>query len=203
MDVQLKELIDKIKNDGVKSAEDNAKKIIAEAESKAEKIIKSAEKKADELKENSIRESEVSKQSSIDAVKQSSRDLVIDLKKEIEGIFDELIKRSTEDSLKGDSLANAIVAVLGNWNKDSVSDLSVLLPASEEEAVKKSINSKFKDLIKSGLEIKPHSSLDAGFKISEKDGNVYYDFSAEGIGQMMAEYLSPSLTQFVKDVKES
>ncbi len=26
MDVQLKELIDKIKNDGVKSAEDNAKK---------------------------------------------------------------------------------------------------------------------------------------------------------------------------------
>ncbi len=32
MDVQLKELIDRIKNDGVKSAEDSAKIIIEEAE---------------------------------------------------------------------------------------------------------------------------------------------------------------------------
>ena len=203
MDVQLKELIDKIKNDGVKSAEESAKAIISEAEKKAEEIINGAQKKAVDLKESSTREAELSKQSSIDAVKQSARDLVIDLKKEIEGVFATLIKSGSEDALKGDGLSNAIIAVLNNWDKNSVSDLAVLLPEAEEAEVKKSINSKFSELIKKGLEIKPHKGIDAGFKISEKDGNVYYDFSAEGVGQMMAEYLSPGLAQFVKDVKES
>jgi V/A-type H+/Na+-transporting ATPase subunit E len=203
MDVQLKELIDKIKNDGVKSAEESAAAIISEAEAKAKQIILDAEKKAKDLQENSQRDAEVSKQSSIDAVKQAARDLVIDLKKEIETIFENLIKSGTEESLKGDELSSAIIAVLNNWNKDSVSDLSVMLPVDQEEAVVKSINKKFGDLLKEGLEIKPHKGIEAGFKISEKDGNVYYDFSAEGLGQMMAEYLSPALSNFVKDVKES
>ena len=203
MDVQLKELIDKIKNDGVKRAEESAQEIVTKAEAKATQIIKTAEKKAVDLKESSIKDAELTKQSGVDAVKQSARDLVIDLKKEIEGIFDSLIKSGSEDSLKGDGLSNAIIAVLNNWDKDSIPDLTVLLPESEEINVKKTISSKFGDLVKSGLEIKPHKGLDAGFKISEKDGNVYYDFSAEGVGQMMAEYLSPTLAQFVKDVKES
>ncbi|MGL1894131.1 MAG: V-type ATP synthase subunit E [Spirochaetaceae bacterium] len=203
MDVQLKELIDKIKIDGVKSAEDSAKTIIAEAEKKADQIVSNAEKKANDVKESALAEAEVSKQAGISAVKQSARDLVIDLKKEIEGIFDSLIKTETTESLKGDELANAIVAVLGNWNKDDVSDLKVLLPSSEEENVKKSIIKKFSDAVKAGLEIKPQEGLDAGFKLSEKDGNVYYDFTAEGVGQMMAEYLSPQLAEIVKDVKES
>ena len=43
MDVQLQELIDKIKKDGVTAAEKEAAKIIAEAEKKAEAIKKDAE----------------------------------------------------------------------------------------------------------------------------------------------------------------
>lgn len=203
MDVQLKELIDKIKNDGVKSAEESAQTIISEAETKASQIILNAEKKAKDLQESSKRDAELTKQSSLDAVKQSSRDLVIDLKKEIQSIFENLIKVDTAEALKGSGLSEAIIAVLSNWNKDSVADLSVMLPESEEAGVIKSINSKFVNLIKDGLEVKPHKGLDAGFKISVKDGNVYYDFTAEGVGLMMAEYLSPILANFVKDVKES
>lgn len=202
MDVQLKELIDRIKNDGVKTAEDTAKNIISEAEKKAQVIIENAEKKAADLKESSIQSAELNKQSGINAIKQSARDLVIDLKKEIEGIFDSFIKSETENALKGEGLSKAITAVLNNWNKDSVSDLSILLPESELNNVKKTLNAKFSSEMKSGLEIKPNKSIDSGFKIAEKGGNVYYDFSAEGIGQMMAQYLSPQLAEFVKEVKE-
>ena len=42
MDVQLQELIDKIKKDGVASAEASSAAIIAEAEAKAAEIINSA-----------------------------------------------------------------------------------------------------------------------------------------------------------------
>ena len=97
MDVQLKELIDRIKNDGVKSAEVSAKEIILEAEKKAKDIILKAEKKATDLKDSSIREAELNKQSGISAVKQSARDLVIDLKKEIETIFNKLVPEDDPD----------------------------------------------------------------------------------------------------------
>ena len=43
MDVQLQELIDKIKKDGIANAESEAQKIIAEAEKKAQSIIADAE----------------------------------------------------------------------------------------------------------------------------------------------------------------
>ncbi len=203
MDVQLKELIDKIKTDGVKSAEESAKAIISDAELKAKQIISDAEKKASDLKESSLKDAELAKQSSIDAVKQSARDLVIDLKKEIESIFDNIIKVESVNALKNDGLASAITAVLSNWDKEKTADLTVLLPENEKENALALVNSKFSDLVKSGLEIKPHKNIDAGFRISEKDGNVYYDFSAEGVGQMMAEYLSPILANIVRDVKES
>ena len=43
MDIQLQELIEKIKKDGVASAESAAQKIIAEAEKKAASIVSDAE----------------------------------------------------------------------------------------------------------------------------------------------------------------
>ena len=58
MDVQLQELIDKIKKDGVASAENEAAKIVAEAEKNAEKIIADAQEKAAEIGKNAKAETE-------------------------------------------------------------------------------------------------------------------------------------------------
>ena len=49
MDVQLQELIDKIKKDGVAAAEKESAKIIAASEKKAETIIADAEAKAEQI----------------------------------------------------------------------------------------------------------------------------------------------------------
>ena len=49
MDIQLQELIDKIKKDGVATAEQQASKIIEEAEKKAAAIIEDAQKKSEEF----------------------------------------------------------------------------------------------------------------------------------------------------------
>ena len=52
MDVQLQELIDKIKKDGVASAEAEAAKIVEASEKKAESIIADAQEKAAEIIKN-------------------------------------------------------------------------------------------------------------------------------------------------------
>ena len=52
MDIQLQELIDKIKKDGVANAEQAAAQIIAEAEKKANSILEEAQKKSDDMIKN-------------------------------------------------------------------------------------------------------------------------------------------------------
>ena len=49
MDIQLQELVDKIKKDGVDAASAEASKIVQEAEGKASAIIANAQKEADAL----------------------------------------------------------------------------------------------------------------------------------------------------------
>ena len=49
MDVQLKELLEKINNDGVQTAEQKASEILSAAESKAAGIVETAKKEADKI----------------------------------------------------------------------------------------------------------------------------------------------------------
>jgi len=55
MDIQLQELIDKIKKDGIESASADAARIRAEAEAEAKRIIAAAKKEAEILVERGKR----------------------------------------------------------------------------------------------------------------------------------------------------
>jgi V/A-type H+-transporting ATPase subunit E len=53
------------------------------------------------------------------------------------------------------------------------------------------------------VELKFDRSLDAGFRISNKDGSAYYDFSAESVAELFSAYLNPRLAETLKNaVKE-
>ena len=77
MDVQLQELIDKIKKDGVASAENASAAIIAEAEKKAAQIVADAEAKAENILKSAKTETERMEKSSKDAIAQAGRNLLI------------------------------------------------------------------------------------------------------------------------------
>ncbi|MBP5358734.1 MAG: V-type ATP synthase subunit E, partial [Treponema sp.] len=77
MDVQLQELIDKIKRDGVASAESEAQEIISEAQKKAASIIKDAEEKAEGIVKNARAETQRMEKASEDAIAQAGRNLLI------------------------------------------------------------------------------------------------------------------------------
>jgi V/A-type H+-transporting ATPase subunit E len=51
--------------------------------------------------------------------------------------------------------------------------------------------------LKKGFELKPLPTLEAGFRIGLKDGSAYYDFSDQGIAEILAEYLNPRLSELM------
>lgn len=198
MDVQLQELIDKIKKDGVASAEAEAAKIVQESEKKAEAIIAEAEEKAAEIIKNAKAETARMEKASEEAITQAGRNMLLSFKDALIGELDGLIQSETEKAESG-VLAKLVPETVKAWAKNSeASELSVLLSEKDLKALEASLTSELKAEIAKGLEIKADKSLSAGFRIGVNNGAAFYDYSAESLAEMFAAYLNPKVAALVK-----
>ena len=198
MDVQLQELIDKIKKDGVASAEEQAAKIIAEAEAKAASIVNDAKSQAESIEKEAKAASERFQKASEDAVKQASRNLLISFRDGINAQLKAIVQDETAKTYSKDLLAKLIPETVKAWaSKSDSADLAVLLSASDLEALESGLKGALKDQIAKGMEIKADASLASGFRIGVKDGSAYYDYSAESVADLFAAYLNPKIAALV------
>ena len=199
MDVQLQELIDKIKKDGVTAAEKEAAKIIADAGKKAEGIIKDAEAQAEQIKKDAKAETARMQKASDEAIVQAGRNMLLSFKDSLVQELDGLIQAETAKSLSKDALKKLVPETVKLWAKNAdASELSVLLSDKDLKALESSLTTALKTEIKKGLEIKPDKTLTAGFRIGVKNGAAFYDYSAESLAEMFAAYLNPKVAGLMK-----
>ncbi len=198
MDVQLQELIDKIKKDGVASAEEQAAKIIAEAEAKAASIVNDAKSQAESIEKEAKATSERFQKASEDAVKQASRNLLISFRDGINAQLKAIVQDETAKTYSKDLLAKLIPETVKAWAaKSETGDLAVLLSKADLDALESGLKGALKDQIAKGMEIKTDASLASGFRIGVKDGSAYYDYSAESVADLFAAYLNPKIAALV------
>ena len=198
MDAQLQELIDKIKAEGVRTAEAEAHAIRSEAQKRADEIIAQAHKSSSEILANAKAEAGRFEQTAQEAVRQAARNTILSLRGKITEIFRALIERETEKVLTGKVLEEAIVTLIKGWNRQQVADLEVLLPPEELKRLEGALRSSLAEELKKGVEIKPLAGLKAGFRVGMKDGSAYYNFTSEGIAEILGEYVNPSLGELIQ-----
>ncbi len=202
MEVQLKELIEKIKKDGVETAESKASGIVKDAEAKAAEIISKANNDAAQITAKAKEDAVKSEQTGEEALKQAGRDLVLNLQTQITDLFNVIIKDEVASAMDEKVLGETIVKLISAWKGDD-SKIQVLVSEKDLDKVEKNLKAKLADKIKKGFEVKASKNLDAGFLVSEKDGSAYHNFSAEGIAEVLSDYLNPRLAALVSDgVKE-
>ncbi len=200
MDVQLQELIDKIKKDGVASAESSAAAIIAEAEKKAAAIIAEAENKAADIVKAGKSETARMEKASIDAIRQAGRNLILSFRDSVTTELGAIVATETTKAYSVDMLKTLIPETVKAWaSKTDVDDISVLLPAKDAETLESGFKAALKDELAKGLELKADKTLDAGFRIGTKDGAAYYDFSAEAVADLFSAYLNPRTAAIMKE----
>ena len=200
MDVQLQELIDKIKKDGVAASEKEAAKIIADAEKKAAAIVADAEEKAAAIIKDAKKETARMEKSSEEAVMQASRNLLLSFKDSIVGTLDGLIQSETEKAVTEEVLKKLVPETVKAWAKDSdASELSVLLAEKDLKKLEAAFKTSLKAEIKKGLEIKPDKTISAGFRVGVKNGAAFYDYSAESVAELFALYLNPKVAGLLKE----
>ena len=66
-------------------------------------------------------------------------------------------------------------------------------------SLESNLKSALKDEISKGLELKTDKTLSNGFRIGIKNGEAYYDYSAEAVADLFARYLNPRVASIMKN----
>lgn len=200
MEIQLRELIDQIKKEGVEAAEIKADAVLSSAKTEAEKIVAEAKREADKILQDAKRENERMVKSGEDAIKQAGRNLLISFRESVTRELDSILNENVEAVYSKDAMAQLIIKAVECWaEKPDGDDLSVILNSETLKALEGTVVAGLKDKMKNGVTLKASDNLDSGFRVSTKDGNAYYDYSKESVVEMLSKYLSPKVSDLLKE----
>ena len=203
MDIQVQELIDKIKKDGIESASGEAARIKQEAEAEAKRIVDAANKEAGEIISRGKADAERFEKAGVAALEQASRNLVLAFKGEIQNLLDRIVAHEVSTSYGDDALKATLPDLIKSWAAKEGDALAVILSEAELEKLEGFFTKKLSSEIKKGLTLNSDRNLGAGFRIANKDGSAYFDFSADSVAELLSAYLNPRLGEILKNSVKS
>ena len=202
MEVQLHELIEQIKNDGVAAAEAEANTIIDAAKADAEKLIADAQAQADKILAAAKAETERMTKSSEDAIRQAGRNLLISFRESVSRELETIVGENVAAVYSSDAFAELIISIVENWaNKPDAEDIAVILNTQDLNKIEETLLAALKEKMLNGITLKANDNFDGGFRIAVNNGSAYYDYSAEAVVDMLSNYLSPKVTELLKEAK--
>lgn len=202
MEVQLQELIEQIKKEGVESAEVEAKTIVDAAKADAERIVEEAKAQADRILNDAKSEMDRMTKSSEDAIRQSGRNLLISFRESVSRELKAIIGENVSAVYSSEALAQLIINIVANWaNKPDAEDIAVILNTEDLNRLEESMLAALKEKMLKGITLKANDNFDGGFRIAVNNGSAYYDYSAEAVVDMLSNYLSPKVTELLKEAE--
>lgn len=196
-ETNLDDLIARIQREGVQEAEIKAAQVIETARQEAESLKEKARREAaiitaDAEEEIKRREAKFKQQMTL-----AGRDIILTVKREISTIFEHLLRQECQSCLTGKPLEALLVKLIENWRQNRDNDIEVLLNEQEKAKLSAGLLAAFQELAQNGIEVKGHPDIEAGFRISLKEGHCYYDFTDQAIAETLAQYLGPELAKFL------
>ncbi|MBF0320028.1 MAG: hypothetical protein HQL01_09555 [Nitrospirae bacterium] len=195
-DTNLNGLIARIKVEAVDKVSRESEEILRQASEKAAEIVSSAHKEAGSIVANAHAVVKNMEETSLNSIELAARDIIISVRASLAGLFDLLLTNETRQVLSGKTLETLLfrfIEVLAQ-GKDSDTTIEVLMSEEDTETLMAGLLSSLKEKIKTGITLKAHPRIGAGFKIGIKGENYYYDLTDEAIAEIMSERLGPKLS---------
>ena len=202
MEIQLQELIEQIKKDGVETAEAQAAAILETAKAEAEKIIADAKTQADKIMSDAKNENERTVKSGEDAIRQAGRNLLISFRESVAKELNAIIGENVSSVYSSDALPQLIVKAVECWlSKPEATDISVILSSDDLAKLEESLLAELKAKMLTGVTLKANDNVDGGFRIAVNGDGAYYDYSKDAVTDMLSNYLSPKITALLKEAE--
>jgi len=201
MEDKIQLLTNKIYEEGVVKANEEAATILATAKEKAAAMMAEAEKKAQQILGQAQRESDALRENVNSEIRLSARQAISALRQEMANI---ITFKTTQVPLgeaiqDKDFLKSIIETVITNWGENGqVSpNLHLLLPEKAKENVDGYLSTSVKKQLDNGLELKFSKSIATGFRIGPADGSYVVSFSEKDFEHLFREYLRPKTVQML------
>jgi len=196
-------LIDRIRDQGVQSANREAARILAEAEAKASQLLADAQKQIEQLRTKATADIEAEQAAAQEALKLSARDTVTRLKNLVSTAFETFVRRLVTTATQDRELMKNLVLVLAGHSADEfIKDKQIQILLSDailtgqpdpklRELSKQTILSLSSDMLREGVELIPSSSVEGGAKVRLVGEQLEIDLSDKAISKMLAAHLLP------------
>ncbi len=215
------ELIEKLKNDGIKRGEKEAAKIIKHAELNAETIIERANEEAAHIRDKAKNEASHFQKAGTEAVKTAMRDAVLQLKTELTNEFGRETKNLVNASLvESETIKQIILELVGKLAKETntreVQQVKILLPKkfldldelrnkSETLSNDELVNMVFgitSTMLRKGVEFQfdKNNEIENGLRVVLKDNNIELDLSDEAITNHLLLHLQPRFRAILEGI---
>jgi V/A-type H+-transporting ATPase subunit E len=141
--------------------------------------------------------------SSEDAIRQAGRNLLISFRESVSRELETIVGENVAAVYSSDAFAELIISIVENWaNKPDAEDIAVILNTQDLNKLEETLLAVLKEKMLKGITLKANDNFDGGFRIAVNNGSAYYDYSAEAVVDMLLNYLSPKVTELLKEAKE-
>ena len=194
---ELKSLIEKIQEEGVKVAKEKASNIENEARRQAQAILEKARQEAQKLiadaQEKVAKEEEAGRL----ALKQAGRDSIISLRKEITATLDRVIAAAIKDALEPEELVKIISRLIQEQGQRHREGIIISLNKEDAQRLEKDFLDALKEELKKGITLKISEDIQAGFLISFDAGRSLFDFTDKALADYLGSYVKPKLGEML------
>ncbi len=190
---KVKEITEKIYNEGVVKAKEEAESIIAEAKEEAKTIIQNAKQEKSAILKQAANEAEDLYKKTQGEIELAAQKLINNLKQHI---ADELISIQVGSTIHDvfespGFIREMILLIIKNWVKEGKDEtnLNLILSPEDEKKLAGFFESKLMNELDKGIEINVDAGITSGFKIGPKDGNFIVSFTENDFENYFKYYL--------------
>jgi V/A-type H+-transporting ATPase subunit E len=197
---EIKELIEKIREEGVRAGEDKARMIEEEARNKARRIINDAEAESKKILGQARESISRSEESSKALLKQAARDCVIGLKKEILSTLNRITLTHVHKTLTPEETGRLIAHLVKECKPKDGGEIIITLKKEDINKLEGALMLELSGELKKNLVLKPSEDIRGGFTISYDRGKSCYDFTDKALAEYIGSYIRPKLSEILKEI---
>ncbi|MDR1582603.1 MAG: hypothetical protein LBS55_04985 [Prevotellaceae bacterium] len=197
---KLKELTDKLYNEGLSKGQQDAEVILSQAKAEAEKILSEAKNKALAIEIAAKKQAAETKANADAEVKLAGRQIIGEIKQAVENLIltkavSPDIRRAFEDAAFVRTLIKTATERF-NPHQSEHFDLYMIVPEGQKDAVSEYLTEKVTSVLPS-IEISEDNRMKSGFKIGSKDKGYYISFTDEDFDNLFKTYLRPKVSELL------
>ena len=190
---KLKELTDRLYNEGLSKGKAEGEQILEDARKQAAQLIEEAKREAAAIVDQAHKEAEDYKVKVSSDLKMAAAQSLQATKKDIENLLVGQISGSEVKKAMSSAefIKEMIVCVAQKFNADDAMDLDLVLPASLQSELEPFVKNELAKVLGKEVSASFSKKIAGGFNIGPKDGGYFISLTDETFNGLISEYLRP------------